>query len=174
MTDKPPEVLHGEMCPFCNTPNLTLMENDSDIPYFGQVALFSMTCSNCKYHKSDVECLENKGPVKWEIDISGGEDMSIRIVKSAGATVKIPRMVTIESAETSNGYVTNVEGLLNRIKKQIEFAGEEAEDNVAKKKAKKQLRKIQDVIWGNDTLTIQIEDKTGNSAIISEKAVKKK
>ncbi|RME77311.1 ZPR1 zinc finger domain-containing protein [Candidatus Woesearchaeota archaeon] len=173
MVDKPPEVIHGETCPFCNTPNLTLMENESDIPYFGKVYLFSMTCSNCKYHKADVEVQENKGPVKWEIDVSGEDELNIRVVKSASATVKIPRIITIEAGEASNGYVTNIEGLLNRIKKQIEFAMEDTDDPAAKKKAKKHLRKIQDAMWGHDTLTIQIEDKTGNSAIISDKAKKK-
>jgi C4-type Zn-finger protein len=56
--------LGNEMCPFCNTPNLTLIEREMEIPYFGKVFLLSMRCSNCKYSKSDVECSESKEPCK--------------------------------------------------------------------------------------------------------------
>ena len=168
-----PEVLGGEDCPFCHTKNLTLSQNETEIPYFGKVFLFSMTCSNCKYHKADVECAENHGPVKLSIDVSGEKDMSIRVVKGSEAVIKIPRIITIEPGPGSIGFVTNIEGLLNRIKKQIEFASDDAEDEEAKKTGKKHLRKIQDAMWGHDTLTIQIEDPTGNSAIISEKTQKK-
>jgi C4-type Zn-finger protein len=36
------------------------------------------------------------------------------------------------------------------------------------------LKKINRVLWGSDSIKIIIEDPTGNSAIISEKAVKGK
>ncbi|MBI5398426.1 hypothetical protein HZB03_03085, partial [Candidatus Woesearchaeota archaeon] len=45
------EKMEGEDCPFCSTKNLTLMEDEIEVPYFGKVFLFSMDCSNCKYHK---------------------------------------------------------------------------------------------------------------------------
>jgi len=168
-----PDIINNEPCPFCHTNNLTLMENETEIPFFGKVFLYSMTCSNCKYHKADVECAENHGAVKLQIDISGEQDLSIRIVKGSEATVKIPRIISITPGPASLGYVTNVEGLLNRIKHQIQSASSDDEDLDAKNQAKKHLRKIQDAIWGHDTLTIIIEDPTGNSAIVSDKTVRK-
>jgi zinc finger protein len=83
-------------------------------------------------------------------------------------------MGKIESGSASNGYVTNVEGLLNRFKKQIEFLKESSDDKADQKKAKNYLKKLQKVVWGQEPLTLVLEDKTGNSAIISEKALKKK
>jgi len=36
------------------------------------------------------------------------------------------------------------------------------------------LKKLQNVLWGSEKLKIIIEDPSGNSAIISEKAVRQK
>lgn len=172
MVDSEPEVLAGQPCPFCHHNTLSLMEQEKEIPYFGKVFLFSMNCTNCNYHKSDVECVEAHDPTRYTIEVSKEEDMSIRIVKASSATVKIPHVVTIEPGEASNGYITNVEGLLKRVKHQIEVAKETAEDEEEINKAKNLLKKLGRVMWGQESLKIIIEDPTGNSAIISDKAVK--
>jgi len=166
------ETLEKQPCPMCKKSTLALIEDEKEIPYFGKVYIFSMTCSNCKYHKADIESTENKEPSRYTIEISGEEDMKIRVVKSSEATVKIPHVTTIESGPAANGYVTNIEGLLNRVKHAIEIAKEDAEDDVDKTKAKNLLKKLLNVKWGKEKLKIIIEDPTGNSAIISDKAVK--
>lgn len=166
--------LEKQPCPMCRNNTLTLTEFTRDVPFFGKVFLFSMNCSSCNYHKADVEPAEQREPSKYTIEISGEEDMKIRVVKSSSATVRIPRITTISPGESSNGYITNVEGLLSRVKKIIEHLRDEAEDKSERKKAKNMLKKIQDVMWGRDSLKITIEDPTGNSAIISEKALKQK
>lgn len=171
-----PQVMTGQLCPICLQKTLTLTEADKDIPYFGLVYLFSMDCSNkeCNYHKADIE-LANKGtPTKWTLDITSEEDMRIRVVKSSEATVNITRIMKMEPGPASNGYVTNVEGILNRAKVMLEKVRDDSEDNDDRKKAKNMIKKLQDVMWGHDTIRITIEDPTGNSAIISDKAVKSK
>jgi zinc finger protein len=165
--------LENQPCPMCSKNTLTLREFSRDVAFFGKIFVFSMGCQNCGYHKADVEPAEQREPAKYSIDVSGEEDLSVRIVKSSAATVKIPRITTITSTAASNGYVTNVEGLLNRVKKIIEHLRDESEDKSERKKAKNMLKKLQDVMWGRDSIRITIEDPTGNSAIISEKAQKK-
>lgn len=164
-------VITGETCPVCRSTTLSLSEREDSIPYFGRVALFSMTCSSCKFHKSDVESVEHREPVKVSIEVSGGKDMDIRIVRSSHGKVKIPYIADIEPGESSNGYVTNVEGLLKRVKQQVEAVRDTEEDDAAVKKAKNILKKINRVMWGEETAKIIIEDHSGNSAIISDKAV---
>jgi len=168
------EIIRGEMCPICSKPALTLTEIEREIPYFGLVHLFSMSCENCHYHKADVEPAEPKDPCSITFTINSEADMAIRVVKSAGATVKMPRIMTMESNEMSNGYVTNIEGLLNRAKKVLEQVRDTSDDTSEQKKAKTLIKKIQDIVWGREELTITIEDPNGASAIISEKAVVKK
>ena len=161
-----------ETCPLCHEKTLILTESETEVPYFGKVYLFSMTCNKCKYHNADVDALEQKDPVKYEFDISNEEDMKVRIVKSSEATVKLPHLATISPGPASQGYVTNIEGILNRIKYQIESAKEMEEDEEDKKKAKNLLKKLARITWGQEKQKIIIEDPSGNSAIISDKAVK--
>jgi len=166
--------LKNQSCPMCRKKALTLREDSSEIPFFGKVHVFSMTCSNCKYHKADVEAENKKDPVKYTLEITSEDDMKIRVVKSSEATIKIPHVATIEPGVASQGFVTNIEGIFNRIKKNIELARDAEEDPDAKKKAKRLLKKIQKAMWGREKIKLIIEDPSGNSAIISEKAVKSK
>jgi len=169
-----PSVLEGQTCPACNKPTLTLTEAENEVPYFGKMFVFSMSCSECNYHKADVEAAEKHDPAKWTVEISEPNDMKIRIVKSSSGSVKIPFVTTIEAGPASNGYVTNVEGILNRVKRILEGLRDNAEDKSERKKAKNILKKLQKVVFGEEKLKIIIEDPEGNSAIISEKAVKGK
>ena len=100
--------------------------------------------------------------------------MKIRVVKSSNATVKIPHIGSIEPGEAANGYITNIEGILQRMKKQIEVLSDDSEEEEDRKKAKNMLKKLLRVMWGQEKLKLIIEDPSGNSAIISEKAVKSK
>ena len=166
------DVLRDQECPFCHKKTLTLCEKDLELPYFGKVFLFTMTCDSCKYRKADVEAAEPQKPCKWVLEVKGKDDLGIRIVKSAEALVKIPHVGSIEPGPDAEGYVTNVEGIITRFKQQIESLKESEEDDAAKKKAKNMLKKLQNVLWGSESVKIIVEDKTGNSAIISEKAQK--
>ncbi|MFP4567761.1 MAG: ZPR1 zinc finger domain-containing protein [Candidatus Woesearchaeota archaeon] len=170
------DILEGEPCPFCRKNTLTLREAEREIPYFGRVVIFSMDCENeeCGYHKADVEALDKNDPINCSVTINSEEDLKIRIVKSSSATIKIPRIGSIDPGEASNGYITNVEGVINRIKKQVEFLRDNAEENSEKKKAKNMLKKLTKVLMGQEEITIQLKDPHGNSAIISEKTVKGK
>lgn len=167
-------VIKGEMCAFCHKKKLTLMESDRDVPFFGKLFIFSMNCEGCGYHKADVEAAETHNPAKYTLEVDCEEDMKIRIIKASTATVKIPHVGSIEPGEASNGYITNVEGVLNRLKKQVEFLRDGAEDKADVKKAKNIIKKLIRVIWGQEKLKLILEDPAGNSAIISEKAVKSK
>ena len=166
--------LKGQPCPMCKKKTLVLREQETEVPYFGKMYMFSMSCEGCKYHKADIEALENQEPCKWTFEVNGEEDLKVRVIKSGQATIKIPHVTTVTPGPASNGYITNIEGVLNRIKHQIETARDSEEDPAAKKKAKNLLKKLQKVVWGKEKLKFIIEDPSGNSAIISDKAEKKK
>ena len=168
----PAEEVKGEACPVCHEKTLTLLEMEREVPYFGKVAIFSMTCEGCKFHKADVECLEKNEPARYTVELSSEEDMKIRVIRSSEGTIKIPHLASIEPGPAANGYVTNVEGILNRIKHQLEAARDAEEDLDEKQKYKNPLKKLIRIQWGQEKAKLIVEDPTGNSAIISEKAVK--
>jgi zinc finger protein len=164
----------NQQCPFCPEKKATLREEEVEVPYFGRVYVLSLDCSACGTRKSDVEPAEKKDPCKYTFEVNDEKDLNVKIVKSGGAMIKIPHIITIESGPASNGYITNVEGLLERVKKVIQTAAESEDDVAVKKKAKNMLKKLGKVLVGREKLKIIIEDPTGHSAIISEKATKGK
>tara|TARA_Y100000310_G_scaffold137447_1_gene136329 strand:+ start:23427 stop:23939 length:513 start_codon:yes stop_codon:yes gene_type:complete len=168
-----PEI-KDQPCSFCGKNKATLREEQIDIPHFGKVYVLSMDCTDCGTRKSDIEPAEKKEPCKYTLEVSSEDDLNIKIVKSGQATVKIPRIITMEPGPASNGYVTNVEGLLERVKNIVQSAGESEDDPAAKKKAKNMIKKLNKILVGREPIKIIIEDTTGHSAIISEKAVKSK
>ncbi len=166
--------LTGQQCSFCGKKELSLREEEVEIPHFGRVYVLSMDCSGCGYRKSDVEPAERKEPCKYSIEISSEKDLSIKVVKSGEATLKIPRIITTSPGPASSGYITNVEGLIEKIKKVINSAMENEDDPAAKKKAKNQIKKLNKVLFGKEAIKIIIEDPSGHSAIISDKAQRSK
>lgn len=163
--------LEHEPCPFCKKKTLSLTEDEVDIPYFGKCFLFSMQCSSCKYFKSDVEAAERKEPIRYTLEVNSTKDMNIRIVKSSEATIKIPQLkVEVTPGPASEGYITNVEGVLQRFKKQIGQERDNADDDEVREKAKSLLKKFWKVECGDVAVKIVLEDPSGNSAIVSEKA----
>jgi zinc finger protein len=164
------DTLENQRCPFCLKETLTLFEDEKDITYFGKTYIFSMTCNSCDFHKSDLEAVEKKGPVKITFTAENEEDLKVRVIKSSGATIKIPTLrMSVKSTESSNGYITNIEGVLTRFEKIIETQKDSADDKI-KKSAKNLLKKMRKIKWGEIPCKFVIEDKTGNSAIISDKA----
>lgn len=169
------EELKNQLCSFCKKKTLTLIEQEKEIPHFGKVYLFSMSCSSCKFHKADVEAAESKEPSKYTITIDNKKDMDIKVVKSSEATVKIPNLrLSIEPGPASIGYITNVEGIITRFEDVIKDQrdDDEEEDLKIKKAAKNLLKKLWKVKLGDMPVKLVIEDPSGNSVIISPKAQK--
>ena len=163
--------LEKQQCPMCGKKTLTLIEDQTEVPYFGNLFLLSMKCSSCNYNVSDVEAAEMKDPARYTIETDSEKDMKIRIVKSSTATVKIPTFkITITPGPASIGYISNIEGLLDRIKNILESQRDNAEENSTKKTAKNLLKKLWKATLGDVKVKIIIEDPSGNSAIISDKA----
>ena len=171
------EELTEQICPFCHNKTLVLHEDLVDIPYFGKTYVFSMSCqdSDCNYFKADVEAEETKDPCKITFAIKKEEDLNIRVVKSSQATIKIPQLrMSVTPGPGSNGYVSNIEGILNRFKKILEDERDLSEDDSVKKQAKNLLKKLWKIKQGDMELKIVIEDPSGNSAILGKDVIVEK
>lgn len=165
------EKIDKQPCPLCHGKSLTLTEDEMEIPYFGKVYTFSMHCENCEFSKSDIEAEQARDPCRYTIEINSEKDLNIRVVKSSEATVKIPTLrMSMEPGPDSIGFITNIEGLIDRFVKVIEEQRDLSEDDDVKKSAKNLLKKIRKVKFGDIPCKIVIEDPSGNSAIISDKA----
>ncbi len=143
------------------------------IPHFGQSLLLTAICESCGYKHSDVWDVDEQVPVKLTFESSTEKDLTVKVVKSSNATVKIPQLgLEVTPGSQSQGYIANVEGVLERI--QDALLGIEQMKPEKKQKIKELLEKIAKMRNAKEMFTLIIEDPSGNSKIISDKAKKEK
>lgn len=158
-------------CPVCKEFGMRVTFDTYKIPHFGEAMISLSACSKCGYKHSDTLILEEKGPVGYTLKIDDEKDMFTKVIKSSYATIEIPELgVKITPGSHSEGCITNVEGVLARIEDVVK--GVNASDKAALKKAGELLKKIALLKEGIGKATLHLLDPTGNSAIVSDKAVK--
>ena len=159
-------------CPACGVEGIaTSIMKEIEIPHFGKVLETTIQCEKCGFKHSDIISLEQNDPAKYTLHISK-ETLSIRVVRSQSATVSIPEIgVKVEPGPKSEGYVTNVEGILTRFESAVKKALQLFEDENSQKNAKKTLKKIQELIQGNGNATLIIDDPFGQSNIVSDDVI---
>ena len=156
-------------CPVCGIEGVAKsVMKELEIPHFGKVLETTILCPSCGFKHSDVIALEQNDPAKYILEINKN-NLSIRVVRSQSATISIPEIgVKVEPGPKSEGYVTNVEGILTRfesaVKKAMQLFGDEESQN----NAKNTLAAIQELIKGNGTATLIIDDPFGQSNIVSD------
>lgn len=141
-----------------------------EIPYFGEIMHISATCK-CGFKHADTLILSEREPVRYELTISSPEDLNARVVRSTSGTIRVPELgIDIEPGPASESFVTNIEGVLERIKSIVKMTRKWTDDEVKLKRIDEILNTIEGVKSGDAELTITIEDPFGNSAILSERA----
>ncbi|GBF36985.1 ZPR1 zinc finger domain-containing protein [Methanofervidicoccus abyssi] len=156
-------------CPICGGKNtFKIFSNQLDIPYFGKVMETTMICDKCKYRKSDIIPLEVKEPKRYILRVCGEEDLNKRVVRSSTGYIKIPEWgFEVRPGPASEGYISNVEGVLNRLEDSLKMLLKWV-DGEEKRKGEEILKKIEDVKRGKENITLIIEDPLGHSAIIGD------
>jgi len=163
-----------ERCPICGATGTFHVKGRVDnIPYFGEIMSTSLNCSACKFKHADVMCLGEREPTRQEFVISSEKDMMVRVVKSSTGAVEIPELgVKIEPGPASEGYVSNVEGVLDRIQSTLKLAIKKAEPK-KREHGKNLLKKIQAIRKGKLKAKLIITDPFGNSTIVDERVKKR-
>ena len=156
-------------CPSCNT-EIEYLYQTENIPYFSDILIVSASCDACGFRYVDTQLLGEGEPVRYELAVTTADDLTIRVVRSMSGALAIPEMgVRIDPGPACQGFVTNVEGVMDRIenvvKGAISWGTEEEREN-----AHRILDNIAAVRTGSFPFTLILQDPLGNSAIISEKA----
>lgn len=156
-------------CPACGIEGVAKsIMKEIEIPHFGQVMETTIQCPECGFKHSDVIALEQNDPAKYVLEINRNT-LSTRVVRSQSATIIIPELgVKVEPGPKSEGYVTNVEGVLTRFESAVKQALTLFNDEESQKNAKDTLSRIQGLIAGNGTATLIILDPFGQSNIVSD------
>ncbi len=158
-------------CPLCHKELIINWQGD-DIPYFGEVMHIASLC-DCGFRFADTMILSQRDSMRFELKVDGLDDLNSRVIRSTSGTIRIPELgIDVEPGSISDSYVTNVEGVLDRILQVVISATRWAEqegDEEKRSKGEEIQQILVDAIDGKSSLTVLIEDPFGNSAIISDK-----
>lgn len=157
-------------CPLCHNELVMNWQRDN-IPYFGEVMYISAKCQ-CSFRFADTMILASKEPMRYEMPVETPEDLDARVIRSTSGTISIPEMgIVIEPGTVSESYVTNIEGILQRVRDVLMTASRWVQEDEEKlSRSQELLCMLEEVIEGKQKITVIIEDPLGNSAIISKKA----
>ena len=142
-------------------------QTEYQVEHFGAVLLSLAACQKCGYRHSDVIALTNREAIALTAKISSLDDLNMRVIKSGTATISIPEFgATITPGPYSEGYISNVEGLLAKIEDALTFMLSTAKGKRLKK-GERMLRRMRTARDSNPRFTLTIKDPLGNSAIVS-------
>lgn len=158
-------------CPLCQS-DLVMKWQRDNIPYFGEIMYITAKCQ-CGFRFADTMILSSKEPMRYELSVESPEDLDARVIRSTSGTIRIPEMgIVVEPGTVSDSYITNIEGVLQRVQKVLMTASRWVQEDEEKfARSQELLCMLDEVIEGKRTITVIIEDPLGNSAIISKKAV---
>ncbi|MBN2488570.1 MAG: ZPR1 zinc finger domain-containing protein [Methanosarcinaceae archaeon] len=166
-----PNIKTRTSCPLCHK-DLIIQWQSDNIPFFGEVMYITTRC-DCGFRFADTMILTQKEPVHYEITINCMEDLNARFIRSTSGTVRIPELgIDVEPGMASESYVTNIEGILDRIKDVVITATNWVKDDETKYARGLEVQNVlDDAMNGKGKLTVVVEDPLGNSAIISDSAI---
>jgi zinc finger protein len=103
-------------CPMCSVEGqLKMLTHIDDIPYFGEHTQITVLCNACGWRQTDFLPADGKKPGASTLVISKPEHMSVRVVRSSSCTVRVPDLdLEVKPGTASTGYVSNIEGVVNR------------------------------------------------------------
>lgn len=142
------------------------------IPFFSDILIVSAACPACGYRYANTQMLNEAEPTRFRFRVESPDDLSVRVVRSMSGTLRIPELgVEIDPGPACEGFVTNVEGVLERILSVVEGVLVWAEED-ERVRAECLKAELADARAGDLAFTLILEDPTGNSAIVSDRAIR--
>ncbi len=173
-------------CPTCkNEGSLKLLSMSSEIPYFGEHTQITLSCEKCGMRQTDFIPSEERGALSFTLSIEKDEHLQARVVRGSSGTVRIPELdLEVSPGTQSTGYVSNVEGVVNRfidiirmmmrqLRTEIDEGNDEASQNLEKlfQLEMALMALVKGELLGD--LSLEILDPKGHSIIGHDDAVKK-
>lgn len=160
-------------CPLCGSPTL-LRALSLDLPFFGDALQTTVLCRRCGFRHADVLLLSEGEPTRVEFRVREPADLAARVVRSSAGTIRVPEIgADVEPGPGAESFVSNVEGVLRRIRDVLGFAQRRADTADARENAAARIRDVDRMIDGGQSFTLILDDLTGNSAILHERAMRR-
>ncbi len=154
-------------CPACGRAAEMRCQPDN-IPYFGDILEVSIVCC-CGFKFVDTIILQQKEPLRHSMRVCNEGDLWARVIRSTSGTIRIPEWgIDIEPGPASEAYITNIEGVIERLQSVVSMAKRWSETDEERQRAESLLDTMRAARDGKPDFTLVIEDPLGNSAVIGE------
>lgn len=167
--EKGPEIISelNVKCPVCGG-TAKLVDYRYRIPYYGDILISVLKCSECGYIHRDVFTLAGKGPRKVVYRVEKPGDENVLVIKSSYCKVEIPELgLSIEPGIHSQGYITTVEGIIMSF---IDVLNVLCSEEEAPREKCEEIRTLLEKARNAEIqYTIVMYDYTGSSDIVSGK-----
>ena len=167
--------MHGELkrdvkekCPICGAES-ELHFLPYEIPHFGDAMMFIADCPSCGYRYTDVMILSGEKRRRYEMEISSAQDLNVQVIRSSFGSIEIPELGVSVEPRRGECFISTVEGVLKRVEEVVKMLSRDVKGE-KKKRAEHILKQIERIKSGDVSMKLIIDDPTGNSAIISDKA----
>ena len=173
-------------CPICSEEgHLRMVANVDEIPYFGEHTQVTVLCHSCGWRQTDFIPAEGKKAGAWALVMDDSEKLRSRVVRSSSCTVRIPELdLEVMPGTNSTGYVSNIEGVLNRfvdiinmvrrdVKRDIATESGESEENANALITLDSLLTSIAQAGEQSVFTVEFLDPNGHSMILDQDAVER-
>ena len=158
-------------CPQCEEgETLTMLAMNSEIPYFGEHTQITVLCSSCGWKHTDFIPSDGEKPGFSSLVVDNEQKMMVRVVRSSSCTIRIPELdLEVSPGGSSSGYVTNIEGVINRFENAIEtiIRGDDGKEGEI---AMQILERLHHAKEGKEGISVELLDPRGRSQIIHDEA----
>ncbi len=110
------------LCPNCNGPNATTTMHSTTIPFFREICIMTLICSDCNFRNSETifgGSIQEKGE-RITLKVCCPDDLNRHIVKSESAVVRIPFLDDFEISRRTQVGICTLEGLLKKASSNLE------------------------------------------------------
>lgn len=165
--------IEDAVCPACQAKGMEYNAEQIDLPYFGESLETMLRCGVCGYRHVDFVLTQTKDPTRHSYVVRQEDDMMVRVIRSASGTIRIPELgIDIEPGVASDAFITNIEGILNRIDRILnQLRNDAADDEMLQKVLALQETLVALRAGTGPEVTLVLEDPFGNSAIAHDDAL---
>jgi zinc finger protein len=160
---------YASKCPICNKGKLTVRSMLYSVPFFNELAIFMIHCPECGFSHNDVFSAEQRKPTRFTLYVDDPALLNVRVVRSSSCTYHFVEWgIDVEPGPAADAFITNVEGLLYRVRAVVESAMNFSELEAERARASKILEEIESAIHGDFRFTLVMEDPAGVSGILPD------
>ena len=151
---------------------LSMLAHTEEIAYFGEHTQITLTCPGCGWRQTNFIPAEAREGSCQTYCIDSIEDLQVRVIRGSACTVRLLELdLEVKPGSHSSGYVSNIEGVLNRFQDVIDMVGREAAtegNDGAIAELTVLTQSMMEIREGQREATLELLDPHGHSMILSE------